>query len=129
MGHFESVTGALLAIIAACSSSPVVAQSVSREYDVNIERQPVTAALSGFSIQTGLQILHLPNGPVEDILVGPVKGQYTAEEAITHLLLGTNLRFNRVNERTIAITGPLARQLHRGFTPTPIHQAAAANMP
>jgi iron complex outermembrane recepter protein len=129
MGHFESVTGALLAIIAACSSSPVVAQSASREYDVNIERLPVAAALSGFSIQTGLQILHLPSGPVEDLLIGPVKGQYTAEQAITHLLLGTNLRFHRINERTIAITGPFARRPQRGITPTSINQAAAPKMP
>lgn len=118
--HMKIITGRLLlTFTAACLAVPAFAQTSAREYSLEIERQPVADALIEFSRQTGLQFGYFPQNPTEKILVGPLSGRYTADAAITQLLLPSGLSFERLNERTIAVTGPAStKSQHRGLLGT-----------
>src|SRR5215510_13368736 len=79
------------------------------EFRLRIARLPLPAALKEFSRQTGLQVGYLPRSATDDAaLSAPLKGRYTAEAALRQLLAPSGLTFERVNERTIAVTTPEA---------------------
>lgn len=111
--HMKTIAGGLLTFTAACLAVPAFAQTSAREYSLEIERQPVADALIEFSRQTGLQFGYFPENPTEKILVGPLSGRYTADAAITQLLLPSGLSFERLNERTIAVMGPASTKSQR----------------
>lgn len=95
----------LLMFAAVTLAVPSFAQTLAREYNLQIERQPLASALTEFSKQTGLQIGYFPETLSESIYIGPLSGRYTADSAIAQLLLPSGLSFERLNERTIAVTG------------------------
>lgn len=81
--------------------------SSSNQYTLEIERQPIVAALTEFSRQTGLQVGYLPrNEQEESTIVAELKGQYTAESGLQELLAPSGLSFERVNEKTLAVMAP-----------------------
>jgi iron complex outermembrane recepter protein len=82
----------------------------SNQYTLEIERQPIVAALTEFSRQTGLQVGYLPrNAQEESTIVAELKGQYTAESALQELLAPSGLLFERVNEKTLAVMAPRSK--------------------
>jgi iron complex outermembrane receptor protein len=76
----------------------------SEEYTFDIARMPITAMLNEFSKQTGLNVSLLVSDERKNLVIGPLKGRYTAETALDALLTECGLMFKRVNEETIAVT-------------------------
>jgi len=94
----------MIAIAAASTCLSAVAQPAGPKYEFEIDRQPLKAALNAFSKQTGLGVMFLsPKKDEADVLVGPLKGRYTAESALDVIVAGTGLTFTRVNESSIAL--------------------------
>lgn len=80
------------------------AQDFSKKYPINIPAQALTPALAQLSDQTQIDYGFSPDtSEEENMKVGPVRGRYTIEEALTLLLRSTGLTFSRVNSKTIAI--------------------------
>jgi outer membrane receptor protein involved in Fe transport len=100
----------LPACAALALATPSFAQGGSADhYQLQIARLPLVAALKEFSHQTGLQIGYLPHEAADGVVLSaPLEGQYTAEAALRQLLAPSGLGFERINERTIAVTAPEA---------------------
>lgn len=90
--------------LALCASIiPVSAQAIAQRYELNIPRQPLEAAIKDFAYQTGLQIARFSDRIDGSMLVGPVSGDYLAEQALQQLLQPGGLTYKIVNDTTIAI--------------------------
>lgn len=89
------------------SLSPLArAQTNPKQVDIDIGEMPLTLALQEFSKQTGLQHLYLPSDKTEEeIVVGPVRGHFTASEILTRLL-PVGFTFSWSNDRTVAVLSP-----------------------
>ena len=75
-----------------------------KEYPLNIDQQPLTRALEQLYDQTGVFYGYSPNTTEEEqMLVGPLKGKYTIEDALTQLLRSTGLTYAWTNSKTISI--------------------------
>jgi iron complex outermembrane recepter protein len=85
------------AAVAAETSTPV------EQFQIEIERTELTDALQKLGDQTGLQIARFSDTEPINILVGPLSGSYTREQALNALLRGTGLTYRFVNARTVAI--------------------------
>ncbi len=101
---FEGCGGAVLfaiglGIAAAAQAAP--------EYSLDIQQQSLPSALNALSTQTGLQIVWLETMPAYPT-VGPLRGRFTADAAMSQLLATTGFSFLRSNERTIVIVTPNA---------------------
>jgi iron complex outermembrane recepter protein len=96
-----SIAAALCVVVA-----PVGAQAAIRNYELNIQRQPLETALQDFAHQTGLQIARFSDTIDGHALVGPLAGAYSAEQALDVLLVPHGLTYRLVNERTIAVMQP-----------------------
>jgi len=91
-------------VAALCATvAPVSAQAGGRHYELNIRRQPLETALQEFANQTGLQIARFSDKIDGGALVGPLAGDYSAEQALDALLLQYGLRYRLVNDRTVAV--------------------------
>jgi hypothetical protein len=99
---------ALLAVVMALLASvlPVSAQAVIVHYQLNIPKQPLHTALNDFAHQTGLQVARMSDRVDGAAVVGPVKGNLSAEEALKSLLAPRGLSYKMVNDRTFAIVKP-----------------------
>jgi outer membrane receptor protein involved in Fe transport len=82
---------------------PVSAQAIAQRYELNIPRQPLEAAIKDFAYQTGLQIARFSDKVDGSMLVGPLSGDYSAEQALQQLLQPGGLTYKIVNDNTIAI--------------------------
>jgi len=85
---------------------PVNAQAVMRHYQLDIPRQPLDSALKDFARQTGLQVARFSDRVDGSALVGPVNGDFSADDALKSLLDPQGLRYKMVNERTIVVVKP-----------------------
>ncbi|MGH8187232.1 MAG: hypothetical protein ACREUC_11765, partial [Steroidobacteraceae bacterium] len=108
-----AATRTVLIALAACISlhlgADAFAQSNNRAYPFNIPEMPLEVAVREFSRNTGLNTLYLPNTPQEARqVVGPLKGRYTVEAALTELLRPLGFSFEWINARTITIIVPWA---------------------
>src|SRR4026207_1533408 len=75
-----------------------------KEYPLNIDQQPLTRALEQLYDQTGVFYGYSPNTTEEEqMLVGPLKGKFTIEDALTQLLRSTGLTYVWTNLKTISI--------------------------
>ena len=93
-------------VVASLWFAAALAQSNARQYDFDIGAVPVTQALLLFSAQTELQHAYFPVDEEEEKrVVHPVKGRYTADEALA-LLLPEGFTFSWVNPRTVSIVSP-----------------------
>lgn len=75
---------------------------------LNIAAQPIDDALREFGRQSGLQVF-LASVEGEGVTASAVNGTYTATEALRKLLSNTGLRYEYIDERTIAIR-PIAQR-------------------
>lgn len=96
------LVGALcLALTLAASAG---AQGFDKKRSIDIPAQALTPALAQLFKDSGIDYGYSPDtSEQEDMKVGPVRGEYTIEEALTELLRSTGLTFTRVNSKTIAI--------------------------
>jgi iron complex outermembrane recepter protein len=79
------------------------AQADVTHYSVDISRESLDAALKAFARQTGLQIARFSDVGSADILVGPVSGSLTSEQALKRLLADSGLTYRVLNDGTIAV--------------------------
>jgi iron complex outermembrane recepter protein len=88
-------------------SSVLVANAGERAvetYNLEIDRTSLRAALADFSQQTGLAVSLFERTSNDGyMMVGPLKGQYTAESALKQMISGSGLTYSRVNANTVAI--------------------------
>lgn len=68
---------------------------------VNIEAQPLTAALNKWAEQTGMMVMVPAEG--EALIAPRVVGNFTAEEALVRLLGESGYRYEFVNAGTVAV--------------------------
>ncbi|MGE3530971.1 MAG: TonB-dependent receptor [Steroidobacteraceae bacterium] len=105
-------------------AAPVVAQTISQQYRLNIPRQPLDSALKDFAQQTGLQIARLSDSGVGRSLVGPIIGEYQARDALNRLLTAQEgLTYKVVNDRTIAILKVGAAMYSNEISSAPVADA------
>ncbi|HEY0681656.1 MAG TPA: STN domain-containing protein [Steroidobacter sp.] len=94
-------------VLAVAFSGVLAPQAVpaADRYPLQIDRQPVVRVLLELSKQTHLQIVGIfPSEPSEGgVLVGPLRGEFTADRALQLLLQDSHLTFVRVNANTVAV--------------------------
>ena len=111
----------------------VVSVSVAAEYstavvrhNLHIPRQTLDVALKDLAQQTGLQIVRFSDAVKGDAMVGPLNGNYSAEQALRELLAPTGLTYRPLNERALAILPPrLHDRSHRrrhALDPGAVHE-------
>ena len=83
-----------------CSAQSLVLAEELIEFA--IERQALSAAILDFSYQSNVQVL-VPSELVAGIIGRPVRGQYSADDALGVLLAGTNLTYEFTDERTVTL--------------------------
>lgn len=78
-----------------------------RYHRLDIPRLPIIDALKEFTTQTGLQVSFWPDAQTDQsMLVGPLRGKFTAEAALTRLLATSGLGFRRTNARSLVVMAP-----------------------
>jgi iron complex outermembrane recepter protein len=84
---------------------PAAAQaSRTKEYPLDISRQPLTRALEQLNKQTNLLYAYIPaSSEEEQQLVGPLKGNYQIDQALTELLRSTELTFEWTAGKNVSI--------------------------
>ena len=97
-GRGAALRMALLAV--ACCCAPAFAQVGPYKFDM--PRQPLAAALQSYG-QTAERQIIFTNDLVRDRLAPELRGSYSAEEALSRLLEGTDLVATRSPEGVIMI--------------------------
>src|SRR5688572_15860898 len=107
---------------------PAAAQaSRTKEYSLDISRQPLTRALEQLNNQTNLYYAYIPaSSEEEQTLVGPLKGNYQIDKALTELLRSTELTFEWTAAKTVSI---VRRPPAPKPPPPPAKQPRAARRP
>ena len=85
--------------VSQAAETPVPAE----QFHLQIERSQLSDALKKIGEQTGLQIARFSDTEPVNVLVGPLSGSFTREQALKALLRGTGLTYHFVNDRTVAI--------------------------
>src|SRR5438067_2114592 len=85
-GFIVRITLLAVAMALVTSLLPVSAQAVMQHYQLNIPLQPLDTALKDFARQTGLQVARMSDAVDGTALVGPIRGDLSAEEALKSLL-------------------------------------------
>jgi iron complex outermembrane receptor protein len=113
MEHSPFNAASLWALLCAISmlSAPAGAVSDPPAYEFDIAAVPLSAAMEELAAQTGLQYSSF-NMQITHLLVGPLKGRYTADDALTRLLRTTGLTFEWINHRTVRIA-PIVEDFRR----------------
>lgn len=87
--------------------SPAFAQNDAPQYRFDVERLPIVRALNQFHRQTGLQVGYAPTSAEEEkTMIGPLHGQYTADEALTQLLTPVGFSFEWIRPDAIDVVPP-----------------------
>jgi outer membrane receptor protein involved in Fe transport len=95
---------ALLGVVILLSGAAAAQQNPAPKVRLDIEPQPIMAALEKFADQTGLQIVFRDESvPVEGVRTPGVVGELTPDEALNQLLLNTQLKYEFVNAHTVRI--------------------------
>ena len=84
------------------------------EWQIAIGRLPLNDALVQLARQTGVAIARFSDEGSARIVVGPLSGHFSRDEALRLLLHGTGLTYRFVNDHTVAImreTNPAAEAL------------------
>lgn len=89
-----------LAVLSALAQAAEPTQSVIK---LDIEAQPISEALNEFARQTGLQVV-IDWNDGEGIASRPLKGTFTSQAALEKLLAGTDLTFQYLNDRIVAVS-------------------------
>lgn len=89
-------------------------------YTLDIPRLSIIEALKEFTTQTGLQISFWPDAQTDQsMLIGPLRGKFTAEVALTRLLASSGLAFRRTNDRSLVVMAPSLLGAPRNGTSVP----------
>jgi hypothetical protein len=98
------VARTVLGVAFAVSWGWLPAQQIdAAEMRLDISAQPRESALKQFSEQSGLQLLFSSEETAMREAAPAVIGLHTAGQALDHLLAGTDLKYEYVNARTVAI--------------------------
>jgi hypothetical protein len=92
-----------LAMVAVGVSWAVESQTQPVRWHFSINRVPLSNALLRLAQQMGVQIARFSDVESSQILVGPLVGTFSREEALRLLLQGTGLTYRFVNDHTVAI--------------------------
>jgi iron complex outermembrane recepter protein len=84
-------------------SAAVEAPVSQARWQMCIGRSPLSEALMQVARRIGVQVARLADVGSTNIVVGPVCGSFTREEALTAVLRGTGLTYRFVNDHTVAI--------------------------
>ncbi|HWK50912.1 MAG TPA: TonB-dependent receptor plug domain-containing protein, partial [Steroidobacter sp.] len=92
----------------ACAAACLFAEaaqpaSTFQRYAIAIPRESLDLALRDLAAQTGLQIARFSDNLDSALLVGPVNGSLTPQQALDELLRGHQLKYIVVNDSTIAV--------------------------
>jgi iron complex outermembrane receptor protein len=85
---------------------PLAAAQASRTkaYPLDIARLPLTRALEHLNQQTQVYYVYMPASPEEEqILVGPLKGDFRIDAALTELLKATELTYEWTGTKNVSI--------------------------
>jgi iron complex outermembrane receptor protein len=97
-----------LLTLAGCGLASAQAETGSL-IELDIESKSLETAIYAWSEKTGYQVL-IPTEPASDRLISPaLKGTYTAEGALRTLLASSDLQYEFVNARTVAIRTRVAQ--------------------
>lgn len=94
------VVGLLSTSIAVTAAAAPIQQA---EWHLAIGRMPLNEALLQLGRQMGVEIARFSDVGSEQIVVGPLRGRYSLDEALRLLLRGTGLTYRLVNDHTVAI--------------------------
>jgi iron complex outermembrane recepter protein len=97
--------------LSAALSAPVVAQTA---YEFNLPPQSLADALRAIGRQTAMNILFEPQS-VENKTAPAVRGRFSAEEAVNHVLTGTRLAAQQTAANTMLVR-PIKRAAERPTT-------------
>lgn len=102
-----SLRALLVLVMIAGIAGTVQAQSevMARTVNIDIDAQPLAAALIEFSEQAGVQII-APAATVQDVATKGVHGQMPLSKALDKLLQGTRLGYHQTGANTIGIDAP-----------------------
>jgi iron complex outermembrane receptor protein len=112
--------GSVPSLAAQTKPAPGQGDKDAQAYILDIPRLPIIDALKEFTTQTGLQISFWPDAQTDQAaLVGPLRGKFTAEVALTRLLSTSGLAFKRTNDRSLVVMAPsLMGTPRNGVTPS-----------
>lgn len=96
------VRGTIVLMSLAWFAAIAVAAEREPALQLNIASQPVGDALNEFARQSGLQVVIDPKEG-KGVNASSVVGEFTARDALDKLLANTGLRFEYLNERTVAV--------------------------
>src|SRR5688500_7921119 len=106
----KQVIAGLVASVVLCMAWPLWAQtkiSAAHVYVFDIPELPIIDALKEFTTQTGLLVSFWPDAQTDQtMLVGPLRGRYTAEAALNRLLAKSGLAYQRTNDRSLVVMAP-----------------------
>lgn len=86
----------------ACAVAQAVNAQAAQRHEVNIEPQPIGAALKALADQTGLQVLMFSDD-AGDKRSPAVRGRFTNEEALGEILRDSGLTYQKIDDNTVAI--------------------------
>lgn len=110
---FEYRVGRRWAWLATAAVLVASAAQAQTTYAVSVDAAGLEPALLSLATQTKQQIM-FSKGVVAGRRAPPVKGQMTPEQALTGLLIGTDLRARRVNDQMIVVERVTARPQEAG---------------
>lgn len=110
----QVIAGVVAAVLSGCWWPDTAAAQnahheapATQEYVLDIPRLPIIEALKEFTTQTGLLISFWPDAQTDQTrLVGPLRGKFTAEVALTRLLAESGLIYRRTNARSLVVMAP-----------------------
>lgn len=119
----KQVIAGLVASVMLWLAGPLWAQtkiSAAQVYVLDIPELPIIDALKEFTTQTGLLVSFWPDAQTDQALqVGPLRGKFTAEAALSRLLANSGLAYQRTNDRSLVVMAPsLLGAPRNGVTPT-----------
>jgi outer membrane receptor protein involved in Fe transport len=91
------------------------------EWQITIDRLPLNDALMQLARQMDVAIARFSDVGAERIVVGPLSGRFSRDEALRLLLHGTGLTYRFVNDHTVAVV----RETHPAAEPPGTPQAQA----
>lgn len=81
----------------------VCANAAAKPVEFEIQAQPLVSAMSQFAQQSGLQVLFAADEAVEATVAPGVSGELEPEDALERILGNSELAYEFVNARTVAI--------------------------
>jgi iron complex outermembrane receptor protein len=131
----KQVIAGLIASVVLFMAWPAWAQtkiSAAQVYVFDIPELPIIDALKEFTTQTGLLVSFWPDAQTDQtMLVGPLRGKYTAEAALNRLLAKSGLAYQRTNDRSLVVMAPslLSAPRHGGTPAEKDHTKQADGKP